>query len=224
MSWNIPSWSISTEFAAYLLFPALVLIVRPASTRAWHAALVIGAALLLLNLCFAPEAYDLGRAITTFGVVRCVTQFTMGAVLAAVFLRNPSPGPGVRMILFAAPFLLVLGGLFTLQSVLIPAGWAALVLGLAYNDRSSRLLRLGALVFVAEISYATYMVHYFIRDLFKLGLVRDNQVTPALTVVFAFLVIVVCSIVLYRLVEKPAQRWMVKAVLVRSAAAATARP
>jgi peptidoglycan/LPS O-acetylase OafA/YrhL len=215
LSWNNPSWSISAEFAAYLLFPVLALVVRPASKHIWYGGLVIGGALILLNLCYAREAYDLGGAITTFGVIRCASQFTIGAVLAAIYLRNPSPGRSVKLTLFAAAFLFFLAGLYVLESIFIPIGWAALVLYLAFNDETSRLLRFRLLVFIGEISYATYMVHYFIRELFKLALVRENQVTPAAYIILTFLIIMIFSVALYRLVEKPAQRVIVRAVLAR---------
>jgi peptidoglycan/LPS O-acetylase OafA/YrhL len=216
LSWNIPSWSISAEFAAYLLFPVLALVVRPASKHIWYGGLVIGGALILLNLCYAREAYNLGSAITTFGVIRCASQFTIGAVLAAIFLRNPSPGRSVKLTLFAAAFSFFLAGLYALESVFIPIGWAALVLYLAFNDEAARLLRFRFLVFIGEISYATYMVHYFIRELFKLALVHENQVTPAAYIVLTFSIIIIFSVALYRLVEKPAQRVIIRTVLARS--------
>jgi peptidoglycan/LPS O-acetylase OafA/YrhL len=216
LSWNDPSWSISAEFAAYLVFPVLALIVRPASKHIWYGALVIGGALILLNLCYAHEAYDLGGAITTFGVIRCASQFTIGAVLAAIFLRNPSPGRRVKLTLLAAAFSFFLAGLYALESIFIPIGWAALVLYLAFNDETSRLLRFRLLVFIGEISYATYMVHYFIRELFKLALVRENQITPASYIILTFLIIIIFSMALYWLIEKPAQRMIIKTVLARS--------
>lgn len=212
-SWNIPSWSISAEFAAYLLFPALVLIVRPASKHIWYGGLIIAGALVALNLCYAPERYNLGNAITTFGVIRCVTQFTIGAVLAAIFLRHPSPGRTVKLILLVTAASFFVASLYALQSVFIPIGWGALVLYLAFNDNAFRLLRLRSLVFIGEISYATYMVHYFVRELFKLALVHKDHIVPASYLGVTFLVIIVLSIALYRFVERPAQRWTIKLAL-----------
>jgi peptidoglycan/LPS O-acetylase OafA/YrhL len=59
------------------------------------------------------------------------------------------------------------------------------------------------------------MVHYFIRELFKLALVHENQVTPAAYIVLTFCIIVVFSVALYRLVEMPAQRAIIKIVLAK---------
>jgi peptidoglycan/LPS O-acetylase OafA/YrhL len=212
-SWNIPSWSISAEFAAYLLFPVLAFIVRPASRHIWYGGFLVLGALIALNLSYAPEEYDLGRAITTFGVIRCVTQFTIGAVLAGIFLRYPSPRRIVQLTLLVAAASLFVVGLHAWQSIFIPLGWGALVLYVAYNDKASRLLRLRPLIFIGEISYATYMVHYFVRELFKLTLVHKDQVVPAPYLGLTFLVIAAISVILYQFVEKPAQRWSIKMAL-----------
>ena len=49
-TWNYPSWSISTEWAGYLLFPLLALLASRGPARgAWLAAAAAGLALLLLS-------------------------------------------------------------------------------------------------------------------------------------------------------------------------------
>jgi len=65
LTWNIPSWSISAEFAAYLLFPAVVLLVRSAAGRVWHQFVAIGVLLCILNIFYSSTAYRIGSSIET---------------------------------------------------------------------------------------------------------------------------------------------------------------
>jgi peptidoglycan/LPS O-acetylase OafA/YrhL len=206
LTWNIPSWSVSAEFAAYLLFPVVVMVVRPIGGRLFSSLLVVALVLCLLNFFYAPSGFSLGKDIGMLGVVRCVTQFTIGAILARVFLTGLVTHRLIRPSLFILAALFLFIGLMTLESVMIPLAWAALVLAVALGDENFAFLNHRWLIFVGEISYATYMVHYFVRDIFKFALVRPDETTPLYYVCFALLTVFVASMPLYFLIERPAQR------------------
>jgi len=205
-TWNVPSWSISAELAAYLLFPVIVVLVRATKGRIPVSLIAIALLLGLLNLFYAPTDFQIGKAISSLGVVRCVTQFTIGAILARLYLANAFTGRLVRPCLFALAVLFLYLGWWRLESAMIPLAWAALVFATARGDRARGFLNWRWVVFVGDISYATYMIHYFVRDIFKLALVHDGQVTPLSYVLLSLLVIFIVSVPLYLLVERPAQR------------------
>jgi peptidoglycan/LPS O-acetylase OafA/YrhL len=205
LTWNIPAWSISAELAAYLLFPVVVTAMRLTGGRLAAGLLVIFALLCLLNHFYASVDFQFGRAITTLGVLRCATQFAIGAVLARLYLAKFSLHPFVRPGLFALAALLFVAGLWRWESALIPLAWAALVFATAFK---SGFLNQRWLVFVGEISYATYMIHYFVRDIFKLAMVHAGRTTPLYYIVLAMLLVLAASIPLYLLIERPAQRYL----------------
>src|SRR3546814_2410604 len=134
LAWNDPAWSISAEFAAYLLFPLLARAIdwRRVPTPALIAA--IAAFLTILGGVMArADAPGLGWEISTFGVLRCLTEFSAGTALCALWLRwaERPLAPAIGSAVVAAALL---------------GGWAAGVLpevfavpvGMA-NRKSTRL-------------------------------------------------------------------------------------
>jgi len=210
LSWNTPAWSISAELAAYFIFPFIV----PAVNRlsgVGSKALVFGAALLILNIGFRAHDFDIGSAIGTLGLLRCVAQFTLGAITAALYLRFPRPGRIAKIVLL----LLVAASVFGAQkygtSLFMPLAWNGLIYAAAANKQSKSLRFFGWLVFVGEISYATYICHYFFYDVFKLVAVRSLvATTPFAYLAITFFAIFAASVILHLFIEVPAHRLIVK--------------
>jgi peptidoglycan/LPS O-acetylase OafA/YrhL len=215
LTWNVPSWSISAEFAAYLLFPIVVMAVRSTAGRLFPCLLAIALLLCLLNYFFAPIGFDLGKSIGTYGVPRCIAQFTIGALLARIYLARTVMHRLAPLCLFAIAALSLIIGLTTMESVMVPLAWTALVLAIALADKNLGFLNHPWLIFVGDISYSTYMIHYFIRDVFKFLLVHPDQPTPIYYVLAAFGAVFAASVPLYLFVERPAHRHLVKIISAR---------
>jgi len=208
MTWNVPSWSISAEFAAYLLFPLVVLMARKIGRRIPVSLVAIVLLLALLNIFYASVDFNLGRGIWPLGALRCIAQFAIGAVLAQLYLTGSLLHRFVRPVFFGLSVLLLAFGLWRWESALIPVAWAALVFATARGDLKSGFLNQRWLVFAGEISYATYMIHYFVRDIFKLVLVHAGETTPLGYTVLALLTVLTASVPLYFLIERPAQKYL----------------
>jgi peptidoglycan/LPS O-acetylase OafA/YrhL len=168
--------------------------------------LAIGVLVYLLNIFYGRVGYNIGSAIETFGVVRAATQFSIGAILAGMFLVAPSARRASQWFLYISSAVLLIVGMNYLESVTIPLAWAALVLAIARGDDTSGWLNHRWLIFLGDISYSTYMLHYFARDIFKLALVHADE-TPGVHLVAAVVLgIFVASVPVYFLVERPAHR------------------
>ncbi|WP_137929917.1 acyltransferase family protein [Mesorhizobium comanense] len=171
LTWNAPSWSISAEFFAYLLFAAVVF-VAGARAWVWFVAAAVTAPLFLLG--FSTHHMDVSY---DFGFIRCLYGFSLGALLAwfqhdsIARARQALARNGARMdwtlaeivmvaviVLFvslagdndlgiAAPLVFVLA-LFLFAH---EGGWISALL------RTPFMLTLGAL------SYSIYMVHIFVQ-------------------------------------------------------------
>ncbi|MEO5868169.1 MAG: acyltransferase [Sphingomonas sp.] len=210
--WNDPSWSISCELGAYLLFPLLALAIdwRRVPTPAVVAA--IGALLLLLHeIMTAVGAANLGQGISQIGLVRCVLEFAAGTATGALWLRwrGAAARPGwIAATVAAASFALWLGGTLP-ETLAIPAAFAAALLALALSSGTrGNPLEARWLHYLGEISYATYLAHFMLFVVFKLALVSDaHAIHPALIALYLAMVLG-SSIALYHFVERPAQRWV----------------
>ena len=210
ISWNQPAWSISTELAAYLLFPLTVCLAR------WErlpAPVLLGAAVLLLaglHVLFAVNGHGtLGAAIETLGLWRCLIEFSAGNLLCILWQRwrgSRIAAPAAAAVALAA---LAAGALFALpETAFVPLAFASGLLALALGRGPLvRFLGRGGMLYLGEISYSTYLSHFLLFILYKLVFV-DASLQLGWAGLAGFLALVaLSSVALYHGVEKPAQRW-----------------
>ncbi|WP_060574349.1 MULTISPECIES: acyltransferase [unclassified Pseudonocardia] len=232
-SWVGPTWSISAEWLAYLLFPLLAVVFF----RLRNLPFVVLAAGSLL--CVAP----LAAAFVVVGspyypyswLVRILGGFSAGvlAMLAVRRLRGRDVASAASSVAtFAAvavPFVLLAGaahggGLHGTAVLLFPV----LVGALALADRGPvhHLLTRAPVVHGGRISYALYLVHIPVFEVF--WFLSDSGVVPAggetghLIALTVFVGTLPVAHLLYTLVERPARRWL-RALPTRRTAA-PARP
>jgi peptidoglycan/LPS O-acetylase OafA/YrhL len=213
LAWNDPAWSISAEWATYLLLPIAAAVLP---RRAWPTAtLVVAAAVPLLLLWLAMSAGGatmLGADIARFGVLRCVTEFACGAVLSVLWRR----WRGRRDMAWAAVAVALAcaaGRAFGLDETLaVPPLFAAALLALALTAELPRNpLAVGWLHRLGEISYATYLVHVPLFFAFKLAFVADAARLPPAQAAAVLALVLAASILLHDRVERPAQRVVLRA-------------
>lgn len=204
IGWNVPSWSISTEWAAYLLFPLappVLLGLRSTLARLMAILFLLGGIALLFD---ATRTVSLGDDLPHLGLPRCLLEFAVGALLCRLYLEGRT---GNRALLLAAVAGLTgayAAGLAPDWAVM-PAAFACLILALTTGH--NQLLGGRVLAWLGEISYSTYLAHYFLKDWTKFLLVRPG--IPEWLVFAAYLgATLIASALLHRWVEKPGQIWM----------------
>lgn len=224
LTWNNPSWSISTEFYTYALFALLAgtawLRTRAWTTRTFLFLVVYGA---LFELADSLDVtYDLGA-------FRCVAGFLLGSLLygLARHRRRLDRAPGRwdslvdSMVVIAVVFAIGrLSG--KTQLLLIPAFGVLLFTLLGSHGVMARALTSGAGLWLGRVSYSLYMVHWPIRVGFEKGLSAlgrppndPNSLTPwagdGVALVYASVVLVAAALS-YRWIEMPwrarARRWL----------------
>lgn len=227
-SLNSPGWSISTEWAANLLFiPLVALLLR----RSWRLALGMVAAAVI---CLASFAFLLGPTPAeqmvpgqigwyTFplSLLRCTTEFMLG--MFAWRLRGHAgwtrafAGAGMQLVLITGMAIgAVIAGLDLLYLPLA----CLLVIGLSY-ERSWIAHALGAAVpaGLGAISYSIYlwqMPVLSLHDLMVPHLAAWGAPIPhawaSLACMGALLAVSTAS---YRLYETPARQWLRQKLLAR---------
>lgn len=209
LTWNDPAWSISCEFAAYMLLPLLALAAdwRRFGTPALCGLLLLFA-LSLSALMAAGGAATLGDQIPRFGLPRALFEFTMGTVVCTLWGRfREAPQRAVIMALAASAAAAAAWSAGAPETLAMPLVFAGLLTAVALSAGSPRNpLGWRPLHYLGEISYATYLCHFLLFIAFKLIFIDDAARVP-LPLIGLFLVLVLAaSIALHHLVERPAQR------------------
>lgn len=208
LSWNHPAWSISTETAAYLLFPTLVMAQRALRLPGW---LQAGLIALGLHLFFAAQGEVLlGARIETLGLWRCLAQFAMGMALCSAWQQWRGIAGAAKWAALCALALLAAGLFLALpETAFVPATiWCALLALALDTGPAARAIGGRVLTYLGEISYSTYLAHFGLFIVFKLLFV-DATLQIGWGGLAGFLgLTLVASVVLYHGLEKPAQRWL----------------
>jgi len=211
LSWNDPSWSISTEMAAYLLLPlAAVTLFR----RDWPPLLCVvgalGLALLLDAWLTARGAPTLGVDIVSNGLPRCLAGFFSGVLMAMAWqqLHARALPTMIAAVLLMAAATGYAAGLLR-ESLAFPIGFTALVYLLAATSaRPGNPLASRLAVHLGDISYSTYLAHFLLWIVFKHLFVADPT-HVALPLLGGFLVLVyIASRLLYWGIEAPGRAWL----------------
>jgi peptidoglycan/LPS O-acetylase OafA/YrhL len=225
VGWNFPSWSISAEWLAYLLFPLVAGLVLKAKCRAGAFAAGALALCLLsflvldnLNAVLPGVGQNFSQMTAQIGALRILPSFLLGVALYAFGREHPAPKSWAWPIVAASAGWVVAVTSLGWWEGLTWFGLAGLLYGLAETSRhgvdapmSGRLF-----VFLGAASYALYMIHLpidivWFHALERFGVTETSDLAPRVgAVVGVFVVSIATSAVAYLVIEEPARKFIRK--------------
>ena len=230
LTWNHPSWSISTELWTYVIF-ALVMVQARGRAVIVAVLLVIASLLILVSVSTRHIGVDFD-----FGILRCVFGFFVGhlvfRLVRAVPVSLPQPTL-IEVIGLAAMVLFVVRAGQTPLEYFAPFVFGVIVWIFALERGAvSCVLKSRALAALGLVSYSIYMVHSLviavahrgISVIEQIGGVKISQVvehagertlqisfgsvwTMDALVAIYMAVVIGLSMLTWRYIEMPAQRW-----------------
>ena len=215
-----PAWSVSTELAAYILFPFLTLL--PFARRSFCLGLSL--------LCFLVVAYlyivhfdvpgtsgplDVYTLYSPLPLMRCLAEFTIGMCMFGLSAR-----PGARALFarrlpcwsMAALFLVLCSLAKSDLALFATVPFLIMILAVSPRFALSRFLAWRPIFFLGEVSYAVYLLHFEFERIRRTGmpfLMKHGM--PALAADIVCTVILYTSLIgasyaAFRLIEVPARR------------------
>lgn len=209
-AWNYPSWSISAEWFAYLLFPVYLTLATRLGPKVTLAVSVIGFWLLFF-LVFELIGRRLTGLAYQFGILRILFEFMMGVALCQILRHQHLTAAASRAVLWGSLGAIAACVVLDISDMILVPLFGGLLFALACREihapAKGRLTQI--LVYLGEISYSTYMVHALLVILAqaiapKLG-VASTDALPALILIAA---IYAASAMLYHGVELPMRAWI----------------
>ena len=215
-NWSGPSWSLSAEWFAYLLFPAYALIAMKLKTRPW-VLLFLG----VLGFAVIDAVYGqmfgkvLPRAEDNMGILRILPEFLIGMALYGLGHQWHWPRPIAIAACVIASLGLLLAMQFSLDDRLVVALAAPVILTWSMLAKATGEGPLSAplAVFSGEASFALYLVHLPLLVAYKgiaselRGIDSGFYMSP-LELAGLFVVTVAAAAALHLGVEKPGRRWI----------------
>ena len=216
-----PAWSISTEWAAYLLFPLLAAVTLFGRPRA-ALATGVAATACVIAMAWLPSAEPARNGpLDIYGpgisVARCIAEFSLGLIAFRLagdatvrrFARHPASG------------VLIAGGIAALlmrpgTDLFLVALFPPMVLALALGTGPVQRFFGCAPVFLAgELSYAIYLLHArFLRprDVLDAKLIPlFGEAAPVITMIAIYAALLIGAWLAFRWLEKPSRAYVRRA-------------
>lgn len=166
-TWNLPSWSISTEFYTYLVFAIMAVTLR----KYWYVACVVIVGCSAALLIFISK--DNGNYINwghDWGFYRCLMGFFSGSIIYGIYMKLSQNGQKrlAYANLFEVLALSLMGYLIAVKAhspvnMLAPVIFGFAIFVFAFEGGFiSNLLKASPFKALGRWSYSIYLTHFFI--------------------------------------------------------------
>lgn len=212
LAWNDPAWSISTEWAAYLLLAGIGGWLTRLPRGAWSFPLLVVVMAASLGWWFGSTGRaGIGDDIPATGLLRCLVGFGIGILLCQWWTAQRERPHGTAIIHATALGLAGVAALLLVVAGSQPAAvplimTAVVILALQASTARQPLLSGRIAQWLGDISYAVYLSHFFLWTLFKLFFVDDPAMVDPVRILAFILLTLAASHLLHVVLEVPARR------------------
>ena len=209
-AYNVPSWTVSSEWLCYLAFPLLApLLIRVRDGRL--ALALAGATIIATILAMRAVGHPYFAAFLDFGWLRIAGEF-----LAGCWLYRGMSAQKIEQLPWGwiglGALALAIYSCTNAQHWLTVICFTVLVYALAQNREPLRsIFGNRASVFLGEISYSVYLVHWFVlSELMPVVEPQLSHVALSGKLALAFGITLLLATLTYFTVERPARAQMRK--------------
>ena len=214
-TWNIPSWSISAEMFAYIIFPVLIVSYSKSSLLANIVYFLISVAMYV----FIFINYENVEGGADTNILRCMSGFLLGMVMFNVYDKV---GSGSVVLVSIMQVVAVIGLFVVLHYNYHDSLTILCFVILIYFTSDNKgvlfpVMSLRPLVYLGTLSYSIYLVHWLVYEIYWLygkfiftylaSMYSPFNVT-ALKYSLFFITSLILSFLSYKYIEMPAQKYI----------------
>lgn len=217
--WNMPSWTVSTEWLLYLVFPFFCYSLYKVDKER----LIILIICLYLASFLSMHAYPqlLLYDAMNFGFIRAIPEFFIGFCYCRIFMIRSNPGYHWDALCAASIIFLIFSIKYSGNNFYCILCISLIVLGLSLSCGFVRNIFLSKpLMFLGTISYSLYLMQFPIQVLsdymFKHPLPYGTSFLAYLLFFSQIVGLILVSTLVYYWIERPSRRLIANSVLLKS--------
>jgi peptidoglycan/LPS O-acetylase OafA/YrhL len=204
LTWNFPSWSISAEWFAYLLFPFFAItIAKNKRPFVWGS--------LALMLYTVPSLFGLEQNSVRWALLRVSSEFLAGCFLFCIYRSGIACPIRPWLSGLGCISICAVGSYFNVSRALSLPFFALLIWGLATYSEGFLSGRIA--VYWGKVSYALYMTHGLCQIVLNRAIPTEkfrfsSFLLRAEIAVAYSLPLIFSAVLVYHFVEMPARQWL----------------
>ena len=217
VGWNVPSWSVGSEWFAYLCFPFIAFVYNKMKSPWLHLLLIFIIFSIMTTLAVFLNDMQKYMLDEHFTLTRIASEFLIGCSLYNIHARLADHRIFDLTAITGAVLAVLFAGLGmpSFYDFLIIMAFAVLLLSLSRSvGFAARLFSVQPLLYLGKISYSIYLAHA--TTLMVFNQIIKRVVPPDMgdaSYFFLFYAIyIACSIlaghILFTLIEKPARNYL----------------
>ena len=219
LSYNQPSWSISAEFLAYILFPAFVFLIDRGATLF---KVIVSISIFFIVYFIAFVFFEVNITKITYGatILRIFPDFLLGVASYLLFNRYSFTFDIKKQLVVSSTVLFLCFYLGSLDFIVVPLyAWVIYLLADQARHCQKSFLNCNVLQYLGKISYSLYMVHFpvwvgfmhlFLGYYMGLNDGGVSIVTMYFVIFLTILLMFPCAMLTYKYIEDPSRRWIIR--------------
>jgi peptidoglycan/LPS O-acetylase OafA/YrhL len=219
IGWNVPSWSVGSEWFAYLCFPFIAYVYNKIRATWIHFLLILVIFSIMVILAVFLNDMQQYMLHEAYSLARITSEFLVGCSLYNIFKRLPDHNHYDLAAMVSCLLVITFAsiGLSPFYDFLIIMGFAALLLSLSRSEGIvAGIFASQPLLYLGRISYSIYLAHATIlmifNQIFKRVAPAEMGEAAYCLVFYTFYIAgaIIAGHILYALVEKPARNYLRK--------------